>query len=149
MEINIDELIKKTMKEKNLKKLNALRMVKKNFVDAEKEDGNEITDARRIKILQKMSESCKESAELYEKAGRTDEAQHEMYQAGVYDALLPSIPTKDEVKDYIEGLLPTSFEPDHILAMKDMKVIKSPVIEAMPYADGKDIASVVSSLINK
>ena len=95
MEINVTALIKEAMKEKNDKKLMAFRLLKAAFVNAEKVDGNKIDELKQIKIINKMISDCKNSADIYKKANRAEQAAEELSQAVILQQLLPKLPSKE------------------------------------------------------
>ena len=141
MEINVTALIKEAMKEKNDKKLMAFRLLKAAFVNAEKVDGNKIDELKQIKIINKMISDCKNSADIYKKANRAEQAAEELSQAVILQQLLPKLPSKDEVNNVVIDIIKTIFDDKHKVSMADMKTVKPLVLEKLPLASGQDIAS--------
>lgn len=87
----ISEDIKKAMLAKDKTALDALRGVKKEFLEAKTAKGSdgELHDDQAVKILQKMVKQRKESAEMYLNAGRTELAEKERAEVTVIEHYLP------------------------------------------------------------
>ena len=143
MKIDINSLIKASMKSKDEDRLNVLRLLKSAFVSTEKVDGNEIDEATEIKIIQKMIYDCKNDAEIYRTAGRIEQSEDELKQATILGELLPKLPTTENVIDVVNDIINEHFDIGHKVTMADMKDIKPLVLAKLPLANGKDIATAV------
>lgn len=95
----VSEDIKEAMKAKDKPRLEALRGVKKEFLEAKTAKGanDELTDDAAILILQKMVKQRRDSAEIYKGQGREDLAGDELAQVAVLEEYLPKQLTQDEL----------------------------------------------------
>ena len=89
----ISEDIKQAMLAKDKVALDALRGIKKEFLEAKTAKGadGELPDERALQILQKMVKQRKESAEIYTTQGREDLAKDEIAQLTILQEYLPEI----------------------------------------------------------
>lgn len=142
--IDIDKEIANAIKEKDTNSLKILRLLKSQIVNAEKQDGKAIDEAKKIKIIQKMISDCKEDAETYKKAGRDGQAEEELRDAFILDRYLPSLPEDYEVIESVKNAISNL---GHEVSMKDMKAIRDYVFDQYPLADGKLIANTVRECI--
>ena len=96
----ISEDIKQAMLAKDKVALDALRGIKKEFLEAKTAKGadGELPDERALQILQKMVKQRKEAAEMFRAANRLELAQDEMAQCAVIERYLPSMMSEDELK---------------------------------------------------
>ena len=95
----VSEDIKKAMLAKDKVALDALRGIKKEFLEAKTAKGGdgELHDDVALKILQKMVKQRKESAEMYTAATRQDLADDEMAQVKIIEQYLPQPMTEAEL----------------------------------------------------
>ena len=106
--------IKKAMLARDHARLEALRGVKKEFLEAKTAKGadGELTDEAATKILAKMVKQRKESAAIYAAQNRDDLAQGELAEVAVIEEYLPKQLTDEEltaaVKQIIEQVGATS-----------------------------------------
>jgi uncharacterized protein YqeY len=89
----VSEDIKKAMLAKDKVALDALRGIKKEFLEAKTAKGGdgELHDDKALQILQKMVKQRKESAEMFTNAGRAELAADEMAQCKVIEQYLPAM----------------------------------------------------------
>ena len=87
----VSEDIKKAMLARDKVRLEALRGIKKEFIEAKtaKGAGGELTDDAAMKILVKMVKQRKESAKIYEDNNRPELAENELAEARVIEEYLP------------------------------------------------------------
>ena len=85
----ISEDIKKAMLAKDKVALDALRGIKKEFLEAKTAKGGdgELHDDRALQILQKMVKQRKEAAEMFRAANRPELAEDEMAQCAVIERI--------------------------------------------------------------
>ena len=83
--------IKSAMLAKDKVRLEALRGIKKEFLEAKTAKGadGELTDDMAMKILAKMVKQRKESAQIYTEQNRPDLAEPEVGEAAVIETYLP------------------------------------------------------------
>lgn len=143
----ISEDIKAAMKARDHVRLEALRGIKKEFIEGKTAPGADgtLTDEAAMKILVKMAKQRKESAEIYVGQNRPELAQEELAQAAVIEEYLPKKLSAEELvarlRDIIARVGATS--------PKDMgKVMGVATKELAGLADGKDISSNVKTLLS-
>lgn len=91
--------IKSAMLAKDKVRLEALRGVKKEFLEAKTAKGStgELADDQAMKILAKMVKQRKETAELYTAQNRPELAENELAEAAVIESYLPKALTDEEL----------------------------------------------------
>ena len=103
----VSEDIKKAMLARQKVRLEALRGIKKEFLEAKtaKGAGGELSDETAIKILVKMVKQRKESAAIYTENSRPELAQNELEEAAVIEEYLPKQLTPGELKEQITAIV--------------------------------------------
>ena len=143
----ITEEIKKAMLAKNKVRLDALRGVKKEFIEAKTAKGasDEFTDDKAISILQKMVKQRKESAEIYSQQNRSDLAEPEIEQMKVIQEFLPAQLSNDEIEAEVKKIIIET----EASSMKDMgKVMAVATKELAGKAEGGAISGIVRKLLS-
>ena len=84
--------IKTAMLARDKVKLEALRGIKKEFIEAKTAKGGDgnLADEVAVKILMKMQKQRKDSAAIYTEQGRPELAETELAEAAVIEAYLPA-----------------------------------------------------------
>src|SRR5574344_2235990 len=95
----ISEDIKKAMLAKDKVALDALRGIKKEFLEAKTAKGGDgdLHDDKALQILQKMVKQRKESAQMFLDANRPELADDELAQCKVIERYLPAMMTEEEL----------------------------------------------------
>lgn len=103
----VSEDIKKAMLARQKVRLEALRGIKKEFLEARtaKGAGGELSDETAIKILVKMVKQRKESAAIYTENNRPELAQNELEEVAVIEEYLPKQLTPEELKEQITAIV--------------------------------------------
>lgn len=103
----VSDEIKKAMLAKDKIKLDALRSIKKEFLEAKTAKGGdgELHDETAIKIVQKLVKQRKESAEMYTNAGRPELADKELAEATVIEQFLPTQMSDIELEGAIAAII--------------------------------------------
>lgn len=142
----ISKDIMSAMKAHDKVRLEALRNIKKNFIEAKTAPGSndELTDDAALKILAKMAKQGKDAAALYHEQNRPDLAEEEEAQVKVIETYLPKQLSDEEVekevKSIIAGVGATS--------MRDMGKVMGAATKALAgKADGKKISELVKKLL--
>jgi len=99
--------IKEAMLAKDKIRLQALRGVKKEFLEAKTSKGGdgELSDEMATKILQKMVKQRKESAEIYTSQGRPELAESELAEVSCIEAYLPKQMTPEELEIALKEII--------------------------------------------
>ena len=103
----ISEDIKKAMLAKDKVALDALRGIKKEFLEAKTAKGGdgELHDDKALQILQKMVKQRKESAQMFLDANRPELADDELAQCKVIERYLPAMMTEEELTAALTEIL--------------------------------------------
>lgn len=142
----VSEDIKKAMLAKDRVALDALRGIKKEFLEAKTAKGTdgELHDDVALKILQKMIKQRKESAEMYIAGNRQDLADAELAQAKVIEQYLPKQMTEEEIKAAVKDIIAQTGAS----SMADMGKVMGAATKALAgKADGKTISLIVKQLL--
>lgn len=142
----ITEDIKAAMKARDHVRLEAVRGIKKELLEAMTAKGasGELADADVFKILQKMVKQRRESAQIYVEQNRADLAETETAQADVIAAYLPAAMSADELELAVAAIIARV----GAATVKDMgKVMGAASKELAGRAEGKDISDCVKRLL--
>ncbi len=103
----ISEDIKKAMLAKERVKLDALRGIKKELLEAKtaKSAQGELTDEAAIAVIQKMAKQRRDSAEIYTSQGRPDLAEKEQEELTVIESYLPKQLTAEELEAELKAII--------------------------------------------
>lgn len=138
--------IKSAMLARDKVRLEALRGIKKEFLEAKTAKGSdgELADDAALKILTKMVKQRKESAAIYTEQNRADLAQEELAQAAIIEEYLPKQMTADELEAALKGIIARV----GATSAKDMgKVMGTATKELAGKAEGKAISTKVKELL--
>ena len=104
---HISNDIKEAMKARDKVRLEALRNVKKYFLEAKTAPGaaDELTDDAALKIIQKLVKQGKDSATLYTEQGRADLAEAELAQVAAIEVYLPKQMTEEELTAALQNII--------------------------------------------
>ncbi len=103
----VSEDIKKAMLAKDKTALDALRGVKKEFLEAKTAKGSdgELHDDKALQILQKMVKQRKESAQMYIDANRPELAEDEIAQCKIIERYLPAMLSDEELTSALKEII--------------------------------------------
>ena len=103
----ISEDIKKAMLAKDKVALDALRGLKKEFLEAKTAKGGdgELHDDKALQILQKMVKQRKESAQMYIDANRPELADDELAQCKIIEQYLPAMLSEEELTAVLTDII--------------------------------------------
>lgn len=99
--------IKEAMKARDKVRLEALRNVKKYFLEAKTAPGaaDELTDDAALKVIQKLVKQGKDSATLYTEQGRADLAEAELAQVAAIEVYLPKQMSDEELTATLQSII--------------------------------------------
>jgi uncharacterized protein YqeY len=143
----VSEDIKAAMLAKDKIRLQALRGIKKEFLEAKTAKGGdgELTDPAAVVILQKMVKQRKESAGIYLSQERPELAADELAEVTVIEAYLPAQLSTEELEDTIRNLIAQTGAE----GPKDMgKVMPVATRTLAGKAEGRAISEAVKRLLN-
>ena len=134
------------MKAKDKVTLEALRNIKKVFIEAKTAPGanDTLDDAAALKILQKLAKQGHDSADLYSQQNRPDLAEPEMAQVKVIESYLPKAMSAEEIEAAVKEIIAQT----GATSIKEMgKVMGVASKQLAGKADGKAISDVVKKLL--
>ena len=143
----ISEDIKAAMMAKDRVNLDALRGVKKEFLEAKTAKGADgiLSDDVANKILQKMVKQRKESAEIFATQNRPELAAKELEEVAFIEIYLPKQMSGEEIEAEIKSIIAEV----GATGAKDMgKVMGSATKRLAGKAEGKMISETVKRLLN-
>lgn len=144
----IEAAIKEAMLAKDRMRLQALRGIKKEFIEARTAPGSngELSDAEALKILVKMAKQRRESAAIYTEQQRPDLAATELDELAVIEAYLPKALSEDELRAELEKIIAQT----GATSPADMGKVMGAATKALAgRADGKAISAMVRQLLAK
>ena len=138
--------IKNAMLAKDKVRLEALRGIKKEFLEAKTANGSdvELSDDTALKILAKMVKQRKESAQIYTEQNRPDLAEPELAEAKVIEEYLPKQMTETELEAELKVIIA---EVGATSAKEMGKVMGIASKKLAGRADGKAISAKVKELL--
>ena len=134
------------MKARDKVRLEALRNIKKVFIEAKTAPGanDTLEDAQALKILQKLAKQGHDSADLYTSQNRPDLAEEEMAQVNVIESYLPKQMSEEEIEAVVKEIIAQTGAQ----SMKEMgKVMGIASKQLAGKADGKKISEIVKKLL--
>lgn len=144
----ISEDIKQAMLAKDKVALDALRGIKKEFLEAKTAPGSngELPDAKALQILQKLVKQRKESADMYRSANRPELADEEMAQCHIIERYLPTMMSEDELTAALTAIIAQVGAQ----GPQDMgKVMGTATKQLAGKAEGRMISAKVKELLTK
>ncbi len=138
--------IKTAMLARDKQRLEALRGIKKEFIEAKTAKGSdgELHDDVALKILAKMAKQRRESAQIYSEQNRPDLAEPELAEAAVIESYLPQPMSDAELEEAIKAIIAEV----GATSVKEMgKVMGVASKKLAGKADGKAISEKVKALL--
>lgn len=142
----VSEDIKIAMKAQDKVTLEALRNIKKYFLEAKTApDSTSFSDADAQKIIQKLVKQGKDSADIYIKQNRQDLADVEISQVNVMEKYMPKQMNMDELELAIKDIIAET----GAAGAKDMgKVMGVATKKLAGLADGRAVSIKVKELLS-
>lgn len=143
----ISEEIKKAMLSRQKVRLEALRGIKKEFLEAKTAPGagGELSDDTALKIMVKMVKQRKESARIYTENNRPELAENEIAEAEVIEEFLPKQLSAEELEAELKAIIAQTGSA----SPKDMgKVMGIASKRLSGRAEGRAISETVKRLLN-
>jgi len=142
----ISKDIVSAMKARDKVRLEALRNVKKYFIEAKTAPGanDELNDDNALKILAKMAKQGKDAAQIFTSQNRQDLAEEELAQVAVYEEYLPKQLSAEELKTELQAIIAEV----GATSAKDMgKVMGTATKKLAGRAEGRAISAAVKELL--
>lgn len=134
------------MKARDKVALDALRNIKKVFIEAKSAPGanDQLADDQALKIIQKLAKQGRDSAALFTQNGRQDLADGEMAQVEVIERYLPKQLSTEEIEAAVKQIIAQT----GATSIKEMgKVMGTANKQLAGKADGKTISEIVKKLL--
>lgn len=134
------------MKAKDKVCTQALRNVKKYFIEAKTAPGNngELTDEAALKILAKLAKQGRDTAQLYTEQGRPELAENELAEVAVIEQYLPQPLTDEELTAALRDIIA---QVGATTAKEMGKVMGLASKQLAGRADGRAISAKVKELL--
>lgn len=144
----VSEGIKDAMRAKDKVKLEALRGMKKEFLEAKTAKGasDELSDEAAIQIIQKMAKQRRDSASIYTDQNRPDLAEKELAELAVLEAYLPKQLSQEELDTKISEII-TQVGASSPADMGKVMGVATKALAGV--AAGKAISETVKKLLSK
>lgn len=144
LEEKIDMDLRRSMVEKNVDKLSAIRLIKSAIQIEKSKAGTEITDEDVMKILQKLISQSNDSATQYASGGRFDLIDKELFNITVYKIYLPEQLSENEIIEHVRKFIIGT----NSVGIKDMgKVMNIANKVLLGKADMKMVGGVVKRML--
>ena len=142
----ISEDIKKAMLAKDRVRLEALRGIKKEFLESKTAKGGDgtLSDEAATKVLVKMAKQRRESAAIYKEQNRQDLADGELAEVAVIEEYLPKQLTEEELTAELKKIIAEVGATDAKMMGKVMGVASKALAGR---ADGRAISAKVKELL--
>ena len=147
LEILINDDIKSAMRERDKKKLEALRAIKAALLlekTGKDTNSGEIPESVEIKLLRKLVKQRKEAATIYREQGRADLAEEEEYQAKIIENYSPEQMDESAIETVVSQII----RDVGAESIKDMgKVMGMATKQLAGKADNRIVSGIVRKLL--
>ena len=142
----ISGAITAAMKARDKVRLDALRAVKKDFIEAKTAPGanGELADDAALKIIAKLVKQRKDTAVIYQENNRPELAANELAEAAIMEEYLPKQLSATEIEEIVKGIIAETGAS----SMKDMgRVMGIATKQLAGKADGGAVSQIVKRLL--
>ncbi len=143
----VSEDIKKAMLAREKTRLEALRGIKKEFLEAKTAKGGDgtLSDENATRIMTKMVKQRRETAEIYSQQQRPELAANELAEAAVIEEYLPKQLTEEELTEELRKIIAQT----GATSAKEMGKVMGVASKALAgRADGRAISAKVKELLS-
>ena len=138
--IDVNKKIMESLKAHNKVALETYKLLKAKILEFKTaKNAKEYTEAEEINLIRKMIDDRMNSAEIYKNNNRQDLANDELAQVDVLQALLPELPTKDDIEKYLNENYASGIEK------RSMGIVIKEIKEKMVGVNGKLVADCVKN----
>ena len=143
----IEADIKAAMLAKDKVRLQALRGIKKEFIEGKTAPGanGELSDEAAMKILVKMAKQRRESARIYQEQNRPELAETELAEVAVIEAYLPKALSEEELEAELKAII-AQVGASSAAEMGKVMVVATKALAGR--ADGRAISAKVRQLLS-
>lgn len=139
--------IQQAMKARDKVRLESLRGIKKEFLEAKSAPGagGELSDAAAVKIITKLAKQRRESARIYQENNRPELTEAELAEAAVIEEYLPRQLSAEEIEAEVRAVIAET----GATGPKDMgKVMKPASARLAGRADGRVVSEAVKRILS-
>ena len=141
----LQEELKVAMKSGNKAAMTGLRNIIGKLKAAQIDKGESLNEEESMKILKSTAKQLKESVEQYNKGGREDLAENELFELSLIEKYLPEQLSEDKIRDIVNKTIQSSGAE----SMQDMgRVMGILMQELAGSADGKLVQKIVRDELN-
>lgn len=144
LKTQVEEQVKESLKARQTERLSALRMFLAAIKNDEIAKQKEATDGDVILVAQKQIKQRRESAEIYEKAGRGELAAKEKAEIEVLSKFLPQQLSQEELKNTVNEVIASLPDDERNNFGKVMGMVMAKV---KGKADGNTVSRVVKEIL--
>ena len=138
--VDINNLIMTAMKAHDKIATETYKLLKAKILEFKTaKNAKEYNDSEEINLINKMISDRMTSADIYIQNNRQDLADAELSQVKILETLLPELPTKDDIEQYINEHYSNGIEK------KQMGLVIKEIKNNLVGADGKLVADIVKS----
>jgi len=142
LKLQITDDVKDAMRSKDKPKLGVLRLITAAIKQVEVDERIELSDAHVITVLEKMLKQRKDSISQFEKAGRNDLKDIEVFEVGIIQTYMPEQLSEAEITTMIDQAIADSGAN----SMKDMgKVMGSLKSKLSGRADMGNVSKIIKA----
>jgi len=143
----ISSAITAAMKARDKVRLDALRAIKKDFIEAKTAPGanGELADDAALKIIAKLVKQRKDTAEIYKENGRPELAENELAEAAIIEEYLPKQLSEEELTEALKAIIAQV----GATSAKDMGKVMGVATKSLAgRAEGRAISAKVKQLLS-
>ena len=134
------------MKARDEARLSALRMIKAALMKAKVDSPNPLDDAAEMAILKQLIKQRQDAAEMFRKAGRTEQAEKEESEKAIIESYLPAGASEAE----IDAAIAEAMAETGVTSLKQMGVVMKATQAKLAgkTVDGKALSDKVRSKLS-
>ena len=137
--------MKAAMKDRDMKKVQALRMVISACKYAAIEEGGELSDEAGVKVLSTEAKKRREAAEAFEGAGHADKAEGERYELSLIEGYLPEAIGEDVIEGVVKDVMDSLGDGANMGSVMGQTMGKLKGMDGI--VDGNVVRSVVTRML--
>ncbi len=134
------------MKSRDEAKLSGLRMIKAALMKAKVDSPKPLDDAAEMQILKSLVKQRIDAAEMFQKAGRTDQAEKEIAERALIESYLPAAAGEQEIDTAVDEAMAET----GVTSLKQMGVVMKAVQARLKgkTVDGRSLSDKVRSKLS-
>lgn len=134
--------LKDAMRQKDVKTLSVLRLIKSAVKNSEIQKGSELEENEILSVLEKQAKQRRDSIDQFEKGGRNDLAENEKVELEIIQKYLPTKLSEDETASLVREVIAE-------LGTTEISGMGSVIKEVMTRSKGAAEGSTVSRIVKE